>query len=310
MHPEPFHLGPVPIAPYGIAIAVGLYLAIVIARRENDRTFFLSDASFESLTFWTVVWGFLVSRLFYIVTQTDYYVALCTDPESVLGPGAASDCFAALKLWEGGLVYYGGPLGSIAYMAWALLWRREPGLPSPRPAAERRARFFRYLDACAPGLSLAHAFGRMGCLFAGCCYGLPFDGALAIHYPEGTEAHLTGGVGRYPVPLMEAGFEALLFCVLIRMRPVKRFHGQIALTYLMVYPPARMVFEMYRGDKIRGYLTEIVSPGLNRFLGLPGGTAALLTTSQFISLVVAVVSLGLALYWRRKAIAAEADPAS
>ncbi len=64
-------------------------------------------------------------------------------------------------LAQGGIVFYGGLLGGILGV-W--LGCRVVGL-----------RFLPVLDLCAPALALGHAFGRVGCLFAGCCYGMPCD---------------------------------------------------------------------------------------------------------------------------------------
>ncbi len=299
MLPESFDLGPIPIAPYGFAIAAGLLIAMHLARRENDRTFFLAPYEFERVLFWTVVWGFLVSRAFYVWTQWDYFVAMCVAPETVAGRGAEPDCLSAIKVWEGGLVYYGGPLGSLVYLAWRFLLVRG-GLPEEeRGARARLTRFLRYTDIMAPSLALAHAFGRVGCVMAGCCFGLPWDHHLAIAYPPESEAYLPGGGGRFPVPLMEAGFEALLFGLLVWLRPRKRRHGDLTLVYLLAYPVARSVLEVLRGDHIRGFLTEIPVAPLNRMLGLPEHTPTLLTTSQAVSVVVVLGAL-LVLWARRR----------
>ena len=298
MFPEPFQLGPVPIAPYGVAIAAGLLIAMHLARRENDRTFFLSPQSFERVLFWTVVWGFLVSRAFYVWTQRDYFVAMCVAPESLMGEGAEPDCLSALKVWEGGLVYYGGPIGSLVYLAWRFFGSRADLPADERDAGARLNRLLRFTDICAPSLALAHAFGRIGCVLAGCCFGLPWAHHLAITYPPESEAYVLGGGGRYPVPLMEAGFEACLFLLLVWLRPRKRRHGDLSLVYLLAYPAARSLLEVLRGDHIRGFLAELPVPFLNRLLGLPEHTPTLLTTSQAISVVV--VFLALLVLWARR----------
>jgi len=114
-----------------------------------------------------------------------------------------------------------------------------------------------------------------------------------MHYPHGN-LNFDGMTGRYPVQLVEAVFETVIFVWLVTMRPKKRFHGQITLAYFMVYPIGRTISEVYRGDSVRGFVTEIASPGFNALMGLPAETVSLLTTSQFISLLVGV---GAGLLW-------------
>ncbi len=422
MYPEPFHLGPLPIAPYGICVATGMIIAVILARRQNDKSLFLDSEAFEKVVFWTVVWGFLVSRLLYFWTvRTD---------EPLLD---------FVRIWRGGLVFYGGPLGSVAYLLWHFvysnrpresadsrrklitgagalllfvslflawgtvevgadekthlgggLWTGQWGLlfgagavllavrnifgavvlsaiallfalsadsamltetaksfSGPDAAAHQsfglglyvvglvlimvgslgadlramrasfqglktqnsewlsdgRHRFLRFADIAAPSLILAHAFGRVGCLFAGCCFGRPVSEShsWAVQYPDpgncaaGSEFLNAGCAqfGRYPVPLIEALLLCLLFWLLITMRPKKKFHGHILLTYLMVYPLLRFVIEMFRGDKIRGFLVEIRVPGLAEAFGFDTAPneVLMLTTSQFISLFVVVLAI-------------------
>ena len=73
-----------------------------------------------------------------------------------------------------------------------------------------------------------------------------------------------------------------MFFFLLSMRPKKRFHGQILLVWLSVYPVIRSVIEIYRGDKIRGVY----------FMGL--------STSQYISIAVACSAALIYFYLRKK----------
>jgi prolipoprotein diacylglyceryltransferase len=77
-------------------------------------------------------------------------------------------------------------------------------------------------------------------------------------------------------------------------------HGQVLLTYLFVYPIARSLIEVFRGDGERGALFHWGSEAVNRALGLPSGSWVLLSTSQFISLLVAGTAVGLLVWLRRR----------
>lgn len=275
---EPFHLfGPFKIAPYGIMVALGLLAAIVLGGRENLRIKLMTPELFEKVALWTVAWGLIVSRLFYVFTELERFTA---KPSSIVA------------IWEGGLVFYGGPIGSALYLTYHFVIRRHGPKEGTTVSSYKEGwtRLLRFFDLGAPMLAMAHGFGRIGCLFAGCCYGAVHDGALALHYPEGSPA-FAGEMGRYPIPLIESGIEFMLCFWLLSLRLKKRFHGQVMLHYVMIYPAARFVLEMFRGDAVRGYVVRLDTPGLNEALGLDPTTSVMLTTSQFISLVVVAVAI-------------------
>ena len=79
--------------------------------------------------------------------------------------------------------------------------------------------------------------------------------------------------------------------ILMAVRSRKWFHGQVLLTYGILYPILRSTVEMFRGDAERGY----VIPGF-------------LSTSQFISLCVAIASLTMIVILRRRGLANTATP--
>ena len=286
MFPEPFAIGPLNISAYGVMVALGLLAAIVLGGRENVRIRLMSPELFEKVALWTVLWGLIFARLVYVLTDLERFTQ---------SPGEV------IAIWQGGLVFYGGPVGAVVYLCWHFLVRRHgPTEGTQVTLKEGWVRLLRFFDLGAPFLALAHAFGRLGCLCAGCCFGLPHDGALALHYPEAAgAAHLPDGAGRYPIPLIESGFELLLFMWLMRLRLTKKFHGQVMLHWVMLYGAARFMLEMFRGDTIRGYLIDIATPGLNGVLGLDPDLHVMLTTSQFISIVIVVVAITLVFVGRR-----------
>lgn len=277
MFPEPFHIGPIRIALYGVMVALGLLAAIVLGGRENQRIKLMTPELFEKVVLWTVLWGLITSRMFYVMTDLDRFLA---EPSSIVA------------IWEGGLVFYGGPIGSAAYLTYHFVIRRHGPVPGSKVSVrEGWVRLLRFFDLGAPFLALAHAFGRLGCLSAGCCYGAPHEGMFSLHYPDNSPAWLAGGGGRYPIPLAESGIEFLIFLWLMRLRLNKQFNGQVILHYVILYPAARFVLEMFRGDAVRGYITKLDTPGLNEALGLNPSVPLLLTTSQFLSIVVAVLAI-------------------
>jgi phosphatidylglycerol:prolipoprotein diacylglycerol transferase len=115
-------------------------------------------------------------------------------------------------LTEGGFVFYGGFLVAVAAsLAWLRAWRIPIG-----PMA----------DAAAVALPLGHAVGRVGCFFAGCCYGRTLDGGARI-----------------PVQLIEAA--GLVVIAIITSRSRAPF-----LLYVALYACLRLGTEALRGDFI------------------------------------------------------------
>ena len=151
-------------------------------------------------------------------------------------------------LAQGGIVFYGGLLGGILG-AW--LGCRLVGL-----------RLLPMLDLCAPALALGHAFGRVGCLFAGCCYGMPCD--LPFCFP--LSPYIAGGARLLPVQLIESVCDLILCAALLRYlrkeRPVPRAAG----VFLMTYAVYRFVLEFFRGDEIRGHILGLTT---SQFWSLP-----------------------------------------
>ena len=151
-------------------------------------------------------------------------------------------------LSQGGIVFYGGLFGGLLG-AW--LGCRIVGL-----------RFLPVLDLCAPALALGHAFGRVGCLFAGCCHGMPCD----LPFCFALSPHIAGGARLLPVQLIESVCDLILCAALLlylrKRRPVPRAAG----VFLMSYAAYRFILEFFRGDRIRGF---IFGMSTSQFWSLP-----------------------------------------
>ena len=109
------------------------------------------------------------------------------------------------------------------------------------------------LDLFAPALALAHAIGRLGCFFAGCCYGIETENSniFSVIYPEnaiGTPANIP----LVAVPLIESFYLFFLSIILSVIYMKSQKNGFCFLVYLVVYSIFRFFIEFYRGDIVRG----------------------------------------------------------
>jgi phosphatidylglycerol---prolipoprotein diacylglyceryl transferase len=127
----------------------------------------------------------------------------------------------------------------------------------------------------APGIALGHVIGRIGCVFAGCCFGRPTDVPWAITFHNEYAQQNVGtplGVPLHPTQLYEAGAELLILAILLvtekRGRP---FPGRTFWSYILFYGVSRFIIEFYRGDA-RGMVGDF-------------------STSQFVSLIIVPLSI-------------------
>jgi phosphatidylglycerol:prolipoprotein diacylglycerol transferase len=126
-----------------------------------------------------------------------------------------------------------------------------------------------------PSVALAQGFGRIGCLLAGCCYGLETNSSLGIIFHDSHVA--PNEVRLIPTQLISSGLDFLNFIVLLAIAKRKKADGQVAGFYLIFYSIGRFVLEFFRGDLIRGSVGS-------------------LSTSQFISIFLMVIGVAIVLF--------------
>lgn len=124
------------------------------------------------------------------------------------------------------------------------------------------------------GIVLAHAFGRIGCFFAGCCYGIPTDSFLGVVFPYGHAHDMFPGTTILPTQLFESAFLFILFIGLNKIEKLRDFEIEV---YLISYGVWRIFIEFFRGDE-RGSVFPLVTTEYNVFP----------TPSQFISVLMVI----------------------
>ena len=129
----------------------------------------------------------------------------------------------------------------------------------------------------APSIALGQVFGRLGCLAAGCCFGRPTTLPWAVRFTH-PEALAPLGVPLHPTQLYEALAALFIFLLLLSLRRIDFFTGQILTAYLFLSGWARLLIEFCRGD-YRGNL-----------IGGPW------SDTQYISGLLIIFSLILAFY--------------
>jgi phosphatidylglycerol:prolipoprotein diacylglycerol transferase len=254
MYPRLFELGAITVYTYGILLAaaylLGLKFATVRARsRGLDQTRILD------LGIYIIISALVGAKLLLLITDWRTF---------------ASDPAELLTLARSGGVFYGGLILAVVVALWYI---RRLGLP-----------LWTTCDVFAPGIALGHIVGRLGCFFAGCCYGKPTTLPWGITFTDPFAAANVGtplNVPLHPTQLYEAGAEALILALLLVTESRgRRFPGRTFWLYMLLYAVSRYVIEIYRGD--------------------PRGAVGIFSTSQFISVVLAPLSIAMLVFLAKR----------
>ena len=247
MHPIAFQFGDFTVHWYGVMVALAFVVGLWTASRRGLRSGFAPEKILD-LGPWLIIGGLLGARILYVAT---YWREEFADKP-------LAEIF---MIQHGGLVFYGGFIGaSLACIGYARF---------------RRLPLWKLADVLAPSLALGYAFGRIGCLLNGCCYGRVCTLPWAIHFPDSHETH---GLALHPTQLYDTFLNLGLYAFLAWWFRRKTFDGQIFAVYLLCYAFTRSFVEYFRGD----YSTSHLHGGL--------------TPAHWISIFT--LSVGLSLYWR------------
>lgn len=221
MLPEPIFLN---VHMYGVMVAIGILCAFAIllwlCRKKQIDSKFADFLFYNSLI--SIAVGFCFAALFQAVY--DY----------IKNP-ASGFCF------NGGLTFIGGLIGGVVCFLSIYFIFREKYV----------TRLYSVISILPCSILIAHAFGRIGCFFAGCCYGKETNFFIGVVFPG-----LTHPV--HPTQLYEAAFLFLLFAVCIYFVTKKDFKYNLSL-YLVAYGVFRFLIEFIRDDD-RGSFIGTLTP--------------------------------------------------
>ena len=227
------------ISAYGFFSAIGFVLALAVI------TFFAWKRKalgfdFAVLCAAAAVGLFFGAHILYFIVGLPDFIAYCRT-------GAVYDIgsfFDGVLSYSGGMVFYGGLLGALLVLSIAL------------KISKNTLNMRENLNNFVVAFPLFHAFGRIGCTFNGCCYGIEYHGIFAVTY---TSEHIKGSVNadiadfpRFPVQPLEAVLELMLFAVLLIIYLKYKDKYSITAIYLFSYSIIRFFDEFLRGDAVRG----------------------------------------------------------
>ena len=237
---ELLQIGPFTVYGYGLMIAIGVLVAYSVGEYRAKKRGLDPDSLFW-ITVSCLIGGILGAKLLFILVEIKSIIA---NPKILLDV-------------THGFVVYGGIIGGISV---GYLFCKIKKLP-----------FLKYFDLVMPSIAIAQGFGRVGCMFAGCCYGRETDSWFHVIYQ--TSDFAPNGVALIPTQLIMAILNFAHFFILAYLaKKVVKHDGQVAGFYLVFYSIGRFFLEYLRND--------------------PRGEVKMFSTSQFISLFILAAGVG------------------
>ncbi len=237
---ELLQIGPFTVYGYGLMIAIGVLVAYSVGEYRAKRQGLDPDSLFW-ITVSCLIGGILGAKVLFIIVELKAIIA---------NPSILLDI-------THGFVVYGGIIGGIGV---GYLYCKR-----------KKLEFLKYFDLVMPSIAIAQGFGRVGCMFAGCCYGRETNSWFHVIYHSSDFA--PNGVALIPTQMIMAILNfAHFFILAFLIKKIVKHDGQIAGFYLVFYSIGRFFLEYLRND--------------------PRGEVRMFSTSQFISLFILAAGVG------------------
>ncbi len=238
--PVAIHLGSFAIRWYSLAYMAGIILGWQVIARENMRRSLvnLTKSALDDMIVWAVLGIVLGGRLGYVLFyKPEHYLQYPLE---------------ILHVWEGGMSFHGGLLGTI--LAFYLFCRK------------RKINFLGLMDLVACAAPIGLFFGRIANFINGELYGRVTDAYVGMVFPHG------GSLPRHPSQLYEAALEGVLLFIimmlLLKKTDARDKAGKLSGMFLILYGLARIICEYFREpDSFLGFLYAGTTMG--QLLSLP-----------------------------------------
>jgi len=262
MDPNLFTIGTLSLSWHGLMTGLAVVAAIILLVKLSKGSE-IAIESVYSAALWAILGGIVGARLVHVIDNWSLY---------------NNNLLQILRFWEGGLSLYGAIYGGFLVGAAYCLLRKLP--------------VGRLADLAIPGVVLAQAIGRIGCLINGDSYGTITSLPWGVVYTNSKAAATTilGEPARHPFPAYEIIWDLIIFAVLMRLRKRLKKDWMLFLLYAPMYSIERFLLSFLRGDE------AAVLGGLHQ--------------SQVISLVIMAVTIPLFILLARRRTPEPAEAAT
>jgi phosphatidylglycerol:prolipoprotein diacylglycerol transferase len=222
---------------YGVLFGLGFLVALALAPQMFKVNGIKEDYAY-TIVWWIFPLAILGARAYFMIFASGSYTFV--------------DFF---KIWEGGLAVFGGIIGGALGLVLSCL--------------VSKVSIIKTTDSVAPLLSLGQAFGRIGCIFGHCCYGVEVSNKALHWFPIALKI---GEDYHYATNFYESVLDVVLFFVLLYIFRKVRITGITTFAYMVGYGIVRFILENFR-DK-----------GQTLFIGA-------MPISQLVSIICVVVGV-------------------
>ncbi|MVX65348.1 prolipoprotein diacylglyceryl transferase [Clostridium chromiireducens] len=221
MNPVAFSIGSFDIRWYGILIATGIVLGIVISQYNCKWR----DADFDNLlniVLLSLPFGIVGARLYYVIFEFDHY---------------RNNIIEAINIRNGGLAIHGGLIFALGT---ALIYTKV-----------KKLSFIKFADVAAPSIILAQALGRWGNFFNQEAHGDAVSYEFIKHFPMFIQNGMNiNGTYYNPTFLYESTWNLLVFVILMVILRKSKVNGAAFFTYIGLYSVGRFIIEGMRTDSL------------------------------------------------------------
>lgn len=214
INPIAFSIGDINVYWYGIIIAVGIFLALLISKLIDGK-YGIKYETVEEFVLWALPVSIICARIYYVVFSWDSY---------------KNDLSGVFRIWEGGLAIYGGIIGAIIT---AIIYCKAKNI-----------KLFDLTDFCIPLLALGQAIGRWGNFINREAYGSITDSFFKMELLQKSGEYISV----HPTFLYESFGLLIIFVVLMIFK--RQFNGEKTWLYFLMYGLLRAGVEWLRADSL------------------------------------------------------------
>ncbi|WP_459480997.1 prolipoprotein diacylglyceryl transferase [Clostridium saccharoperbutylacetonicum] len=221
MNPTAFSIGGFDVRWYGILIATGIVLGILISQ-YNCKWREVDYENLLNIVLWSLPIGIVGARFYYVIFEFDNY---------------KNNIIDAFNIRNGGLAIHGGLIFAIGT---ALIYTKV-----------KKLSFIQFADVAAPSIILAQALGRWGNFFNQEAHGDAVSYEFIKHFPMFIQKGMNiQGVYYNPTFLYESVWNISVFVILMLLLRKSKKNGIVFMTYIGLYSIGRFVIEGMRTDSL------------------------------------------------------------
>lgn len=229
-----FHIyGPFSIHTYGLFVALGFLVFNYLSKKDINHQHLMPESLFFSTIIWGTITAFFGARLIYILNNRD----------------SISHLSQIFEAWNGGLSILGAIIAPFVFIPFYLF---KHGVP-----------ILSFFDTITPYMPVWQSVARIGCFFAGCCYGTDMPSMLSIKIYDLTGISLT----THPTQLYSMFFLLIIALIIHIIKPYSTVgNGHITFLYLALMSIERFFIEFFRAEVV--YLNAPYYLSLNQCIAL------------------------------------------